>query len=526
MSASIDFQGQSGTSRPGALTSAPRGFAAWRPGRDSAILLALFAMPVALGSVGFAPVAKLAYPAAVAILAFWLARRDAAAFIALVLWTIILSPGLRHFIDWYAGFSQSNPMMLAPYLAVFAAGPTIALHLMAGRRYAGSAAILLLTVISGLAMPILTGALQTSLLEAVKWAAPVCLAVFIWANADAVRPMRESAHKVFALALPAVAAYGIVQFVAILPWDAYFMQEAPITSIGSPEPFLVRVFATMNSPGSLAAMLATGTLLLLPRVRGLGWLAIVLTLAVLMLTSQRAAMGAFVVAFVLLVAINRDRLARAGLVKLAVLSLIAGAILLSLPSVSQRVLGTFSSVGQLEDDASAQQRLEQYENLPGLLDEQLYGRGLGWSTNAFYINKGDRVALDGGLIDIFVSLGVVGGLLYLAGLAALVAQGLRIAVSDADAQPKAELAAVVFGLSQLPFGGQHTSEHGLFLYLALGLLLARRSHGPAASEELVRRASPARRGTQPASRSTGAGALTGAERRGVVRRGGWPDLRS
>ena len=444
----------------------------------------IFVMPVLLAASGLAWVAKLAYPVAVAGTAFQLGRREPPAFLAFVLWIVVLTPGLRHFVDWYAGFSQTNPMMLAPYLAIYAAAPTVLLYIMRGQRHAAAALILLGAVIAGLAMPIVTGAITDALLEAVRWAAPICLAVYVLAHADSAEAMIESVTATLKLALPAAALYGLVQFVAVLPWDAYYMKEAPITSIGVPEPFLVRVFGTMNSPGTLAAMLASGTLLLLPRVRGWHWVGILLALTTLLLTSQRAAIGAFAVSFLLLTAISRAGALRANLLKLMLGLAVVLTLLLSVPEAGQKVLGTFNSVDHLEDDDSARLRLEQYRELPGWLDDRLYGRGLGWSANPFYIGVGDHIALDSGIIDIFVSLGVPVGLLYLTTLGMLVLQAAQ-AAAEPDPRLKALLAAAVFGVIQLPFGGQHTAEQGVFLYLALGLLLARSARAPARSPILA-----------------------------------------
>jgi hypothetical protein len=442
------------------------------PGGDAPLLLLLFALPAAITAAGGAAVAELAFPASATLLALAWAPRGPARYMRLLLWLLILAPGLRHFVDWYAGFSQTNPIMLAPYLAVFAATPTVALYLLGGRRYAVEFLLLIAAIAFALGIALTTGAVTAGLLAGMRWLAPPWLAIYICACAGDLAEMRASVLRTFQIALPVVGLYGIAQFADIAPWDAYFMQQAPINSIGYPEPFLVRVFGTMNSPGSLAAMLATGILLLLPRARRLAWIGILLAFVALLLTTQRAALGAFAVAVLLLAFLGRDHILRRKLGRMAAVLTVACGLLLSVPGAERKLMGTAESIANLKQDTSAQERERQYDEFLPLLDAQKLGRGLGWEHNGVYINIGDEISLDSGLIDIFVGLGLPGGMVFLAALGTLAFQGLRICRWDPDGA-SAEFAAAVYGLVQLPFGSQHTAEHGLFLYLALGLVLAR-----------------------------------------------------
>lgn len=435
--------------------------------------VAAFAVPVLMSIVGAAAVAKLAFPVIVALGALWLSGHDGVRYIQFMVWTFILSPGLRHFVDWYAGFSQTNPIMLAPCIAILASTPTVLLYIINGRRYSVEVLLLILSVLVGVGLALITGVLQDSLLGAMRWLSPVWVAIYICAHAAQISEMRDGVYRTFRLALPCVALYGIAQFVSISSWDAFFMKKAPFTSIGYPLPFAVRVFATMNSPGSLAAMLSTGTLLILPRIRGIGWLTVLLAFLCLAVTTQRAALGAFVISSMLLMLISRDRVLGRNIGKMMLMLALAVAVLVSVPGASKKLTGTVDSVSHLDQDSSAQIRLQQYENVWPFLEGQMIGRGLSWSKNSLYVSVGDGISLDSGLIDIFVSLGIPGGCLFLGALGALLIQGWRISSQDSDPSSRAEFSAVVFGVVQLPFGAQHTGEHGMFMYLALGLLLAR-----------------------------------------------------
>ncbi len=182
--------------------------------------LLLFVFPVVGASLGGASVAKLAIPAAAAGLALWLAARDPARYVQLLLWTLILVTGLRRYVDWHAGYSPTNPMMLAPYLEVVAATPAMALYLISGRRYTAEFVAMLGVLAAAFGYALMTGAMMDGTLALMRWLAPPWIALYVCARAGLLADLRGAVHRTFRLALPAAATYGIVQFVNILPWDA------------------------------------------------------------------------------------------------------------------------------------------------------------------------------------------------------------------------------------------------------------------------------------------------------------------
>lgn len=458
--------------------------------------LAVLGLPIALSMVGGAELAKPAFLGGVAFCALLSVRRHPSDYVAFVLELFILTPGLRHFVDWYAGYSQTNPMMLAPYMAILAAAPAAVLYLLNRRRYAGLCTVMLVIVGLGVWMTLLTGQIQEPLLTALRWVCPILLALYIWTNAATLTEIRASVVRTARVLLPLVAAYGLVQFVSILPWDAYYMRMAPINSIGWPEPFQVRVFATMNHSGSLAAFLATGILLLLPSLRGLEFISILLACCTLFVTTQRAALGALTLTMLVLALVSRSQRIWASLLKLCLIVAVAVAGALAVPGVAAKLGSTAASVTQLGEDGSAQERLAQYALLASRIEERPFGWGLAWSGNTIQQKGGVGAPLDSGLIDILVSFGIVGGLLFLAMLGLLLVQGWTIASQVPEPAAKAEFGIIVYGLSQLPFGVQHAGEHGMFLYLGVGLLLAR-ACAPAVSAAAQGIAGGLRQGSPP-----------------------------
>ncbi|HYZ33299.1 MAG TPA: O-antigen ligase family protein, partial [Crenalkalicoccus sp.] len=428
-----------------------------------ALALASLVLPVALCMGGAAPVAKPAFLLLVAAVSALLARRHAGGYLAFLLCLVMLTPGLRHLVDWYAGYSQSNPMMLAPYAAILVALPTTGLYLLNQRRYTGLCAVMLGLIAIGVWITALTGLIQEPLLTALRWVCPILLALYIWARAEELPGMRASVRRTLRVMLPLIAAYGLVQFVSILPWDAYFMERAPISSIGFPQPFAVRVFSTMNHSGSFAAALATGILLLLPRLRWYDFVSVLLACFALFVTTQRSAMGALALTVALLAVIMRSRTLRRRLMALVLTIAFAVVVAVAIPGLGDRLLGSVASVAELKRDESAQQRLAQYDALPARIEERPLGWGLAWSLNPLNQRTEEDAELDSGVIDILLSFGIPGGAAYLAALAWLLMTGWRIASQLPSRTAKAELGVVLFGLSQLPFGSQHAGEHGIFL---------------------------------------------------------------
>src|SRR4030081_1469123 len=56
-----------------------------------------------------------------------------------------------------------------------------------------------------------------------------------------------------------LSVYGIIQYVFLPPWDAFWLQNVSAQgslSFGKPFPFQVRVFSMLNSPGPFGSFMA------------------------------------------------------------------------------------------------------------------------------------------------------------------------------------------------------------------------------------------------------------------------------
>jgi putative inorganic carbon (HCO3(-)) transporter len=64
-----------------------------------------------------------------------------------------------------------------------------------------------------------------------------------------------------------VAVYGVAQWVQPLPWDVLWVEGSHFTGADAPVPFGMRVFSTLNSPGTAADFLALTLVFAMPSLR-------------------------------------------------------------------------------------------------------------------------------------------------------------------------------------------------------------------------------------------------------------------
>jgi O-antigen ligase len=221
------------------------------------------------------------------------------------------------------------------------------------------------------------------------------------------------------VALPVIAVYGIYQyFFPLTAWDDNWLQSVSFGSIGAPEEGHVRIFATLNSPATLAAILAFGILTVVStdKARPLRPLLIGLFAFVLALTFVRGAWLAFVVAVLVYAASAGVR--RPTRVVAIVALLVAVAIVASgSNSTAAAFVARLTTLGAIEEDESAKARIGTANEVTAQILEQPLGEGLGQAGLARRLGGGDpgrTVYLDNGYLALGLQVGVIGLLLILA----------------------------------------------------------------------------------------------------------------
>ena len=211
--------------------------------------------------------------------------------------------------------------------------------------------------------------------------------------------------------MPIMGVYGIVQYLAPSLADQFWMRNTPIDSIGSPEPGMVRVFSTMNSPASLACFLISG-LMLVGFLRGrIGVVIACAPAAVTLLLSQvRSAWIALAIAIGYTLFFRATAL-RATMIALTIL--VAGVfavVATPLGDVIQTRLQTLSA--SPGDDGSARVRFQEFALLLEHAEDHLIGYGEDFS-GVSHIQGGVLTvqASDGMIINHMMTMGLVVGLI-------------------------------------------------------------------------------------------------------------------
>jgi putative inorganic carbon (HCO3(-)) transporter len=378
----------------------------------------------------------------------------------LVLW--IVNPELRRLHDWAFGFSQVEIISLLPLVSL---GPHVWSLTMGGgwKRLPPAMAMAAWCWIGGFLyaflLALLNGNLFAGTYSFLTFVVPIGLGLWVAADQTPMSVSYVRITKVLFGLTTILSVYGIIQYVFLPPWDAFWLQNVSAQgalSFGKPFPYQVRVFSMLNSPGPFGSFMACMLLMSFPTIGpprtsllaqmpfwliafGLsldrsGWLMFAVGLFVFVCLSPRPAM------VVTMIAASTALLA----ILLTVLPGVIGNDMI-FTSINDR-LGSFSS---LESDDSAEQRQALIGNgLEDFLSAPL-GRGLGITgTSAKLGEAGATLDYDNGFLARLIEMGVPGSLLYGSTFAVMFFALLRLwrrAKRNADAAIQG-VAAMAIGL--------------------------------------------------------------------------------
>jgi hypothetical protein len=280
--------------------------------------------------------------------------------------------------------------------------------------------------------------------------------------------------------------YGLFQWLQPPPWDVMWVQGSDFISIGSPTPFAMRVFSTLNAPGPAADFFVLTILLALPflRLRRLwAWPLVIALGAALLLTMIREAWVGLVVGMVAYIALSPRRLT--ALPSLGAFAVVIVVLIGSLPAflgsgpssdvISQRI----SSLGDVSHDESALTRQTEINDAltQGLANP--IGEGLGQIGAAAKLGSNPQSnignVLDSGYLSRLLELGWPGvlGYLFVTLGGPIVLTFRLLQAKDVDIDAKVVGMTAVAMCAALAWGDAANDTHlgleGFFFWLALGL---------------------------------------------------------
>jgi putative inorganic carbon (HCO3(-)) transporter len=349
----------------------------------------------------------------------------------LVLW--VINPELRRLYDWRFGFSQVEILSILPLIAL---GPHLWSLTMGGgwRRLPRVLVIAAFVWVSGFTYALFIAAISGNIVAGtysfVIYVFP--LALGLWVSADQVSfavKYRRVTRVLFAFTTFA-SVYGIIQYVLAPPWDVLWLQssiDSGLLGFGQPEPFKIRVFSTLNDPGTFACFVALMLLLALPEYtpRKIGLLLqLPLWLVAFFLTSVRTGWLMFAIGAITYLVLAPRRVTLISTIGL-IACLVAGVAAVLPAAVGNdglvsSIQSRFATLGDLDDDMSSKVRQDEYAAGPDRILQAPLGYGLGVIGTATKLGaSGSTTVLDSGILSRFIEMGIPGALMYLSSLLVL-----------------------------------------------------------------------------------------------------------
>jgi hypothetical protein len=405
---------------------------------------------------GHAGLIKFAYPGLATLLGFWLYASRPAMYLGYTLWMWFLTPFVRRVVDYGVGvYDGKNLVMLAPYLVTGIAAITI---LRKGRRLTNRTYLPLLLALIGVIYGYLVGLAQVGLMAAtmglLEWLLPVIFATHLFLSWRSYPDFRDVFRSTFTWGVLLMGVYTIFQYIFAPPWDMFWLDQSGMEfSMGDPKAGQFRVFGTLNSTGPFAKTMMSGLLLLFAGGGPLSYLSAGPGGVSLLLSNVRAAWGGWFAGVCYLVLRTRGTL-RKRLAALLVLAIAFGTPLFIYTPNTQRVVDRAETITEIQQDGSFQARVAIHVRAaPEVLTTPI-GRGIGAFGTGAKFNEDISGFMDSGILEVPLTLGWVGTLLYGGGLGWMLIRILRIRSSDADSFAVVATSVVISYMSMMLFNIQ------------------------------------------------------------------------
>ena len=438
--------------------------------------LALVLPYLAIGIFGGA-IVRTAYPIYILTASCLIIRTRRPLYPAFILAVFAFSPFIRRVADYQAGFVVLNFILIAPYVGLLPTLPALFRQpfKMAG-GIGGLFAGLLSCILYGSFLAMFRLAFVPAIYEALRWLLPLSLCAFIMQRPVESSDMRRAVLLTLGILLPILTLYGIYQFLYAPAWDVFWMSNIDNATFGEGQPYKIRVFSMMNSPGTVAVFSALA-MLLLAGEGALGAIIAAVALPLLALTVIRTAWLALAAGLVVLFlrASPRSRITLAmcvAFIGFTVPVLLASHALP--PDIRNLINDRVATFSDLKSDTSTFDRVSVYQGFFDRLSNSPWGEGFGVneSTLTRLGPTSSVAAIDSGILEAYLIYGVVIGTAYFAILALLVAAAWR-ALANVPLSYSGHFAMICGVIVIMPLGTIQMGETGVLLWTAFGLLLAR-----------------------------------------------------
>ncbi len=392
------------------------------------------------------------------------------------MWLVwLLVPLIRRMLGMVEPLSASDPLSLAPFLLT---GLIVCVEVVRAELSRFATTVVLLAT-CGYLIGVPSGLGSASSMAFALLAYVVAVGCFVIGYREPPQLEGLTARRMLMLAVPPVALYSVYQYFGPLPdWDAswLFSVQDTLNSVGSPEEGRIRVWGTLNSPGTFSAVLALTAICYIAgrRLGPFRLLALALVLLGLLLTFVRGAWVSVVIAALVVALASRGRATGR-------LLLVGGMLVLALAQfgaqggTGEAILGRADTLGNLNSDISARARVATpLEYVPEAVATPL-GHGLGSAGEASKLSTSSPLRnTDNGYLSLVYQAGPLGFLLVLGVMAATM---LR-AVGNLARHGSAPVDVAVIGLLSYLFIGMFFGDllyglPGMIFWYVLGVAARR-----------------------------------------------------
>lgn len=375
---------------------------------DRVAMASLVLLCVACLLIGASGVLRFAFPAASFVVGAFLFWKHPVTYIGFVWWLWFLTSLLTRLVDYQNGWDALRLMNVAPFLVSGLTLITLGRKVRLLRQPDFLPFLLVFAaLLLGAGIGLLKNAPSKVIVPWLEWITPVLFAFHLAAHWQRYDEYRRITEQAFLWGVLVMGGYGIVQYLFAPTWEQFWLMQSAVTSFGNPEPLGIRVWSTMNAPGTLSMYLMAGLVLLFASKGRLRWGAMVPGYLVLLLTLARTAWGAWCISFVMFLV----PLPRRTKLRIVIAGLLLGGCLfpLTFSAPFAELLSTrFSTFHQMEEDRSLNERRAIYDRGFTVVLTNVIGDGMGRTI--------DDDIIDSALLDLLLTLGWFGGALYLLAL--------------------------------------------------------------------------------------------------------------
>jgi hypothetical protein len=407
------------------------------------------------------------FPASAFIVALILSEKSRSVYVGFCIWILFSSPLIRRFADYYSSWTDPSPVLLAPYLVYSASFLYFSGHLLKNKdvRYNLPFFLCLTSTLYAFTTGFLQGSPKESLIAFLSWASPISVGFMIFSDYVNYSAYQKIVKMSFFIGCFLMGVYGIYQYVSILPWDSFWMENTYIEKgfnvIGKPLPYEVRVFSTLASPQPFAAVMKASLLILCFSHTPLSVASFGIGLISFFLSSARSAWVSFVFSALVLMSVSKPS-QQFRFIRTIVIIILLLVPFSKVEPFSSSIQERLMSFQDIQSDTSYLTRMETFNSSIDQTLSQIVGAGIGK----------DIFAGDQGVLTILYSLGWIGAIPFLAGIVILGIFLLDNARKTNDDFVKISIAISVGTLQQLISNVSVAGESGLIFWLFTSLAMA------------------------------------------------------